>query len=79
MAVKPLERVVDELVSAKGDRAMMAHLLYTAVCERAGVMHERAQRAEGRALKAERLLARISERVGLQPSSSSPADQEPGS
>lgn len=64
--IRLLEDVVDDLLAAgsRGDRRKIAALLYQTVSDRAGVMHERAQRAEGRAAKAERLLARLSERVG---------------
>lgn len=59
-----LEDVVDAILAAGHDRERIAFLVYRTVNERAGVMHERAQRAEGRAVKAERALMRLSNRVG---------------
>jgi len=60
-----LDDAVDALVAANGDRAKLAHVLYTVVNQRTHVMHERAQVAEGRWMKAERRLVRLSEFVGF--------------
>lgn len=62
-----LEDVVSDIVAARGNRERVSALLHRTVQERTRVMHERAQAAEGRALRAERRLSRLSTVVGLIP------------
>lgn len=64
MGILLLEDAVDLLVSAQGDRDKLAKVLYLVLGERVGVMHARAQAAEGRAHKAEARLAKLSRVVG---------------
>src|ERR1700754_2105319 len=62
-----LEDVISAIVEANGDRNTIGRIVHKLVTDRAGVMHERAQRAEGRAAKAEAVLARVTEHVGRLP------------
>lgn len=71
MSIKLLDDVVEEILLAVYDprfgvrpRDNVRAILERTVRERAGLMHERAQRAESRAAQAEKLLDRLTTRAG---------------
>lgn len=66
--MKPLTLLSDAtdsimLYAANGDRNTVEAILHAVVRERTAMMHERAQAAEGRAIKAERLADRFAHAI----------------